>query len=102
MRKKDYDVILMDVHMPEMNGIDATKEIRKSFGKDKQPYIVALTASVFTEERDACIEAGMDDFVSKPISPDTLAEAIMRSLGHDGMYGTVKCVCVRVCVYGEA
>ncbi len=72
LKKKNYDIILMDCHMPEMDGLEATKEIRKL--KIKQPKIFALTANAFKEDRDQCIDAGMNDFLTKPID---IAEIIL-------------------------
>lgn len=62
--------IFMDVNMPEMNGLDACREIRKMQGE--QPLIIALTASAFDQDREACLEAGMDEFLSKPLLGDDL------------------------------
>ncbi len=63
-----YDIVLMDQHMPEMDGVEATIEIRKKLGDDKIPRIYALTASAFKEDRDRCLNAGMDGFLTKPIN----------------------------------
>lgn len=64
---KDYDLIFMDVHMPEMDGLEATRRIRQSGGKKALVRIVAITASVFASDVEECLRAGMDDFVAKPI-----------------------------------
>ncbi len=74
-----YDVVLMDVHMPEMDGLEATQRLRETIPPDEQPHIVALTASKTKEERDRCLEAGMDAFLTKPIRRDDLAEAMEQS-----------------------
>lgn len=71
-----YDIILMDVMMPEMDGIETTKQIRGL--SIKQPCIIALTANAMEEDRDKCIEAGMDDFISKPIKADMLETVLAR------------------------
>jgi len=63
-------MIFMDVNTPEMNGLDACREIRKMQGE--QPLIIALTASAFDQDREACLEAGMDEFLSKPLLGDDL------------------------------
>ena len=78
-KKNDYDVILMDVNMPEMDGHDATKNIRVS-SKDKKKYIpiIALTASVLKSEVDKCMSSGMDGFVPKPFSNEELLEALIK------------------------
>ncbi len=72
-----YDVILMDQHMPEMDGVEATIAIRKK--KIKQPYIIAVTASVLEEDKQKCFQAGMDHFIEKPIKLNYLAK-ILNSL----------------------
>jgi len=65
-----YDVILMDVQMPQMDGLEATQLIRKA--EKQQPIIIAMTANVLSEDREACIQAGMNDFISKPVKWDDL------------------------------
>jgi CheY-like chemotaxis protein len=79
LERQTYDVILMDVQMPELDGLDATRRIRESRTPGDQPHIVAMTANAMREDRDACIEAGMDDYVAKPIRPDELAAALQRA-----------------------
>ncbi len=71
-----YDVILMDVNMPEMDGLEATRRIVAQY--EKRPRIIALTANVTVSEREACHEAGMDDFLAKPIQAQALREALLR------------------------
>jgi len=68
------DVILMDMQMPEMDGVTATKIIRQSH--QPQPYIIALTANVLEEDRQICIEAGMNNYIRKPIAIAQLREAL--------------------------
>lgn len=75
----DYEIILMDCGMPEMDGFEATKEIRKKeAGSDKAVTIVALTAHAFDEVKDRCDEAGMDDFLTKPLQLKTIKELLDR------------------------
>jgi CheY-like chemotaxis protein len=74
-RQRSYDVILMDVQMPEMDGITATKRLRANPDLT-QPYIVALTANAMGEDAEACLAAGMNRHVSKPIRLEKLAEAL--------------------------
>ena len=71
-----YDVILMDMQMPEMDGLEATRHIRKN--SITQPAIVALTANAMIEDREACLEAGMDDYISKPIKIDKLVNILQQ------------------------
>jgi CheY-like chemotaxis protein len=69
----------MDVQMPELDGLEATRQIRQRWPDDARPRIIAMTANAMTEDRDACLAAGMDDHVAKPIRPDVLAEALARA-----------------------
>src|SRR5262249_5262681 len=73
-----YDVVLMDVHMPEMDGIEATREIRRLPGDKGRVPIIALSASAMAEETNACLEAGMFGHLPKPIDPVALATALSR------------------------
>jgi CheY-like chemotaxis protein len=77
-----FDVILMDVHMPEMDGLEATRRIKSGSGGAARPHIIALTAGVLEEDRLLHAEAGMDDFLSKPIRLPELAEALKRASTH--------------------
>jgi len=77
IKKESFDIILMDVQMPELDGLETTRIIRKT--ETRQPYIIAMTASAMAEDRPACIEAGMNSFVSKPISIQDLVSALERS-----------------------
>ncbi len=84
LEKTPYHLVLMDIQMPEMDGFTATHEIRNPqspIPNHKIP-IIAMTAHAMQSDRDACIEAGMDDYVSKPISPKKLSEAIERWTGN--------------------
>jgi signal transduction histidine kinase/CheY-like chemotaxis protein/HPt (histidine-containing phosphotransfer) domain-containing protein len=78
---KAYDLVLMDMHMPVMDGIEATKRIRKLPGAAAGVPIIAATAGAMHEEIQRCLDAGMDDYVAKPINPDLLTQAILRALG---------------------
>jgi len=80
-----YDLVLMDVQMPEMDGLEATRRIRDGRGRvlnSKLP-IVAMTAHAMIGDREKCLEAGMTDYISKPIKPDTLLETIEKQLADD-------------------
>ncbi|WP_345711040.1 response regulator, partial [Kineococcus glutinatus] len=93
VHRNDYDVVLMDVHMPEMDGMEATRLIRSEIPRERQPRIVAVTASVLMEDRQACTSAGMDDYLSKPVRARDL-EAMLTSIAAepavatDGVDGT--------------
>ena len=73
-----YDVVLMDKHMPKMNGIDATREIRKIKHLKKDPVIVALTADAFDIDNEVWFDAGIDDLITKPFDTDILIKTISR------------------------
>ena len=73
----DYDIILMDMQMPVLDGLDATRQIRR-LPKHRATPILAMTANAFTENKNQCFEAGMDDFVSKPVAPEVLYETLLR------------------------
>ncbi|MBI5954730.1 MAG: response regulator [Chloroflexi bacterium] len=75
-KKEKYGLILMDVQMPEMDGYDATRAIRQWEGNDRHTPIIAMTASAMKGDRELCLEAGMDDYVSKPLKPEELFETI--------------------------
>ena len=83
VREKDYSLVLMDVQMPEMDGIEATKIIRREHPGRDLP-IIALTAHAMNEDRQICLDAGMDDYVRKPIDRKELFEAIDRWLPVEG------------------
>jgi signal transduction histidine kinase/CheY-like chemotaxis protein/putative methionine-R-sulfoxide reductase with GAF domain len=78
IERQVYDVVLMDVQMPEMDGFDATRNIRKLI-QVTQPHIIAMTANALEGDREMCIAAGMNDYVSKPIRVNELVEALMKA-----------------------
>jgi len=80
LRGAVYDVVFMDVQMPEMDGLEATRHIRGELPPARQPRIVAMTAAAFQEDRVRCLAAGMDDYVSKPVGMEELAGVLRRSL----------------------
>ncbi len=75
---RPYDVVLMDVQMPELDGLSATRRIREEFPPEAQPYIIAMTASAMQSDRDACFAAGMDDYISKPIQVKGLIATLKK------------------------
>ncbi len=78
LRRQSYDVILMDMQMPVMGGLEATEAIRREIAAQAPPYIIALTANAMTTDRDNCLKAGMDDYISKPLRFEELKQAIER------------------------
>lgn len=78
IHKRSYNLILMDICMPQMDGLDATRQIRKSTGSSIHPWIIAVTAHAILGDKEKCLAAGMNDYVTKPISMKTIAAAIDR------------------------
>ena len=78
LERDDYDVVLMDVQMPELDGLEATRRIREQW-PDRGIRIIAMTANAMAEDRETCLAAGMDDYVSKPIRVDDLVAALVRT-----------------------
>ncbi|RYE28651.1 MAG: response regulator [Sphingobacteriaceae bacterium] len=76
LNKKDYDLILMDMQMPEMDGLEATQVIRQS--NIKQPVVIALTANTMPGDRELCLKAGMNDYLSKPLKTNELMEKLEK------------------------
>lgn len=74
VRSNPVDLVLMDLHMPQLDGLEATRQIRALESAVKEVPIIALTASAFTEDRDRCLAAGMNDFITKPIRLNYLLE----------------------------
>jgi CheY-like chemotaxis protein len=79
VERQKYDLVLMDLQMPEMDGLEATRLICSRQSPSERPYIVALTANAMKEDRELCLAAGMDDYLSKPIRPDEIKAAIERA-----------------------
>jgi CheY-like chemotaxis protein len=79
LERQPYDVILMDVQMPEMDGLEASRQICARWPRNKRPRIVAMTANAMQGDREKCLEAGMDDYVSKPIRVDELVRALSEA-----------------------
>ena len=79
LERQPYDVVLMDVQMPELDGLDASRRICERWPAEARPRIIAMTANAMPEDREACLAAGMDDYLAKPIRPTELAEALSRA-----------------------
>jgi signal transduction histidine kinase/DNA-binding response OmpR family regulator len=80
----DFDIVLMDMQMPEMDGLTATSAIRAMGGKYRRLPIIAFTANAFADDREACEQAGMTDFVAKPVRKTFLIQATLRALRRSG------------------
>jgi len=79
LHRQHYDVVFMDVQMPEMDGLEATRHIRQSFPAERQPWIVAMTANASIADREACFAAGMNEFVSKPVRPEDVRNVLEKA-----------------------
>src|SRR5262249_38933460 len=83
IERQPYDVVLMDVQMPEMDGLEASREITRRWPRESRPWIVAMTANAMQGDRELCLAAGMDDYVSRPIRVEELIRAVERSAVRD-------------------
>ena len=81
LEESSYDLVFMDIQMPEMDGLEATRQINTKWG-DARPRIVALTANAMREDKEKCFEAGMDDYLTKPFKPVELEDAIAKTFEH--------------------
>lgn len=79
LHRQNYDVVLMDMQMPEMDGLSATRWICKEWPKSSRPRIIAMTANAMQGDRELCLEAGMDDYISKPVRVEDLMRALSKS-----------------------
>ena len=82
IERAPYDVALMDVQMPVMDGLEASRRLVATYPPDQRPVIVAMTANAMVGDREMCLAAGMDDYVAKPIRLEALDEALQRAAGH--------------------
>ncbi|OGB21342.1 MAG: hypothetical protein A3I66_04590 [Burkholderiales bacterium RIFCSPLOWO2_02_FULL_57_36] len=76
LERQNYDVVLMDIQMPDMDGLEATRRLRARLSGDAAPYVIAMTANAMPGDREACLAAGMDAYVSKPVELDDLRRAL--------------------------
>ncbi|MBD2360393.1 PAS domain S-box protein [Anabaena minutissima FACHB-250] len=94
LQRQTYDVILMDVNMPEMDGLETSRRICQTWSPDSRPYIIAMTANAMQGDREACLAAGMDNYISKPIQIDDLAKALGKCQPlklHDPISSQILC-----------
>jgi CheY-like chemotaxis protein len=79
LQRQPYDVVLMDVQMPEMDGLEASRRIKQNWPPGDRPRIIAMTANAMQGDREKCLAAGMDDYITKPIRTEALVEALSRT-----------------------
>jgi len=80
--EKRYDVILMDIQMPQMDGLTASEHLVRLLPQEMRPYITAMTAHARADDKKRCFDTGMDDYISKPIRKELLASALQRAALH--------------------
>ena len=78
LQRQSYDLVFMDVQMPQMDGLEATSRIRKVVSLEKQPWIIAMTAHAMRGDKEECLNAGMDDYISKPVRTENLVEILSK------------------------
>jgi two-component system, sensor histidine kinase and response regulator len=77
--KQPYEVILLDIQMPEIDGLEVARQIRKQTGQAKQPWLIAMTAHAMNSDRSACFAAGINDYLQKPTRLEDLKSALLRA-----------------------
>jgi CheY-like chemotaxis protein len=78
LERQYYDLILMDVQMPELDGLETSRYICDNIPEDNRPYIIAMTANAMEEDRQECLQAGMNDFIRKPFKVEDLTTALLK------------------------
>ena len=78
LERQSYDLVLMDVQMPEMDGLTATKEVCQRWSPEERPYIIAMTANAMQGDREVCLDAGMDGYITKPVRLNELKDVLIR------------------------
>jgi CheY-like chemotaxis protein len=81
VHRQRYEIVLMDIQMPVMDGLTATRRIRAELAPEQQPYIIALTANAMAGDEQRCLDAGMDAYLSKPLSKEQLRSALAEADG---------------------
>ena len=84
IERQTYDVVLMDVQMPETDGLEASRRITAKYQPERRPRIIAMTANAMQGDREECLAAGMDDYVTKPIRVDALVASLRQAAGRQG------------------
>jgi CheY-like chemotaxis protein len=84
VERQRYDLVLMDVQMPELDGLEATRRICARWPRAERPYVIGMTANAMPEDREQCLAAGMDDYLSKPVQVPSLVEALGRGYATNG------------------
>jgi signal transduction histidine kinase/DNA-binding response OmpR family regulator len=85
LQQHTYDIIFMDIQMPEMDGLTTTRQIVKEWSDKQRPWIIAMTANAMQGDREICLAAGMDDYLSKPIREEELAQALLQYYSRKGI-----------------
>ena len=80
VKETAYDAVLMDVQMPEMDGLEASRRITRDMPPDERPKIVAMTANAMEGDREMCLEAGMNDYITKPIKREAVFSIIEKNI----------------------
>ncbi len=84
LERQSYDVLLLDVNMPRLDGLATVRRIREHWLAGARPHVIAMTAEALAGDRERCLSAGMDDYVSKPVRIEDLADALLRGAKHRG------------------